>query len=139
LSKTDRIQFKYCWIDRTDYGCISTFNDGTFVKSCPHPELPHYAVVSHRMGSGDDLHEYAAIHDFCHHWTHEYLFSEPSPSLWGVAHRQPVPDRAAAYEEAVVMTFQRWLKTNERPIIAGVDWDDMKHKALKLLRNWECR
>jgi hypothetical protein len=30
-------------------------------------------------------------------------------------------------------TFQRWLRANERPILGGVDWDDLKRDALCMM------
>jgi hypothetical protein len=53
--------------------------------------------------------------------------------IWSMAHRL-IPDPGIAVaEEALVMTIQRWLRANERPIISGVDWDDLKRRALEAL------
>lgn len=133
-----RVRLKFCTIEKTAEGCLSVFDDGTSVPSIPHPDDPHYHVVAHRLGYGeghtlDVLHRYCYEHDFVHHFVAEYLFDAPSPSLWGVAHNDPVPEHHAACEEAIVMTFQRWLRANEQPIIAGVDWHAMKAAALRLI------
>jgi hypothetical protein len=137
LAKTGRIQFKYCWIDRTDFGCITRFFDGATVKSLPHPEDPHYTVIAHRTGCGDDLHRYAREHDAMHHLLAEWLFDAPSPGLWGVAHGKEVTPSEAAIEECGVHVLQAWVRCSQEPIISGVDWHSLKHKAVKLLRNWE--
>lgn len=46
--------------------------------------------------------------------------------------REPDPAEAL-FEEMAVQTFQRWMRANERPILAGVDWDALKADALTLI------
>jgi hypothetical protein len=128
-----RIQLAHARIERTAYGCCSTFADGAVLPSQAH-WTPHYYVVSHRTGNGDDVVAYAFHRDFAHHFLAERLLGKPSPALWGAAHGKPVTPGEAAIEEAAVMTFQRWLHANERPIIGpGVDWDSLKADALAML------
>jgi hypothetical protein len=127
------IHLRHAVIDLTDFGCISTFADGAVLPSQAH-YTPHYYVVSHRTGCGDDVVAYAFRHDFVHHFLAERLLDKPSPALWGAAHGNPVSPGEAAIEESAVMTFQKWLHANERPIIGpGVDWDALKAEALALL------
>jgi hypothetical protein len=33
----------------------------------------------------------------------------------------------------LTQTFQRWLRAHERPIVADVDWDQLKARAITLL------
>ena len=115
-----------------DWGCTTHFADGSRVSATPH-STPHYHVVSHRVGLGDDIlrycHTHEAMHLFAEHWLHE----RPSRVLWALAHGKMLSGREATYEELAAQAMQRWLFANERPISAGVDWDAFKAAALEVL------
>jgi hypothetical protein len=49
------VRLKHATIERTAFGCVTRFGDGSFVNSVPHPQDRHYYVVAHRCGYGDDL------------------------------------------------------------------------------------
>jgi len=106
------------------------FHDAARVESFPH-EIPHYYVIAHRTGYGDDLRWYCREHDFFHNFCEEFFHDRPSPVLWSLAHGSEIEN--SAYEELMVQTCQRWVRTNERPIIGGVDWDQFKQQALQYL------
>lgn len=109
-----------------------TFLDGASIESWPH-DTPHYHVNAHRLGYNGDLLTYCRDHDFFHAFCEQWFFDRPSLTLWAVAHNEPVPEDADAYEEMAVMTCQRWVRANERPIIGNVDWDLFKTTALAQL------
>jgi hypothetical protein len=126
------IKLKYASIDFTDWGCRTTFNDGAYADAIPH-HTPHYHVIAHRTGYGDDVLAYCQEHEFCHLFLEERLYDRPSLVLTGVATLKMLNGREAAYEEVAAQTFQRWLRANERPICSGLDWDGLKRDALDLL------
>lgn len=98
-----------------------------------HHTTPHYYVIAHRLGYGDDLRQYALEHEVCHHLVCEWLLERPSPVLWALAHGEPVDAGEAAFEELAAMALQRWVRANERPIVGNVDWDGLKELALEKL------
>jgi len=53
--------------------------------------------------------------------------------IWKLAHGEPIDLPAAAREEMMVQTVQRWVRGGERPIIGDVDWLGLKARALTLL------
>lgn len=113
-------------------GAFTSYADGTSYAAQPH-DTHHYAVIAHRCGYGDDILAYAREHEACHHIAAEWICGWTSKVLWPLAHgREPDPYDAIS-EEALTMTFQRWLRANERPIIGGVNWDGLKGRALALL------
>lgn len=120
-------------VERTHYGCVTRFDDGSFVNSCFHPQDPHYHVVSNRCGYADDLHAYCFEHEVAHCFLSEKLFFRPSPVLWALAHGRELEGPQAALEEVLVQTFQRWLRAAEQPIVAGVDWFGLRDDARALL------
>lgn len=124
------IQLNHCKIEWTPTGCRTSFSDGSSIASFPH-EIPHYYIIAHRCGYGDDLLAYCREHDFFHGYCEEYFNNRASPILWSLAHGDEIVD--SVYEELVVQTCQRWVRCNERPIIGGVDWDNFKQKALNFL------
>ncbi len=126
------IQLLYCTVKWTDSGCTTRFSDGAEIPSWPH-KTPHYYVISHRTGYSDDILSYCREHDACHSLIEEWLHDKPSDILWAAAHGFPLNGTDSAYEEMATQTFQRWLRANERPILAGVDWDVLKRDALVLL------
>lgn len=122
---------KYCSIRWTIEGCLTKFDDGAEIASFPH-DIPHYYVISHRSGYGDDRLTYCREHDFFHSFCEEYFQNRASPILWSLAHGDEIEN--SVYEELIVQTCQRWVRGNERPIIGGVDWDSFKRQALELLQ-----
>lgn len=129
---TRTIRLKHCEVRLWHWGCETVFPDGSSVPSVPH-ESPHYWVISHRCGYGDDILAYCVEHDFAHAFVAEKIFGGPSAVLSGIAQGRPLKGSHAAYEELAAQTFQRWLRANERPIIGGCDWDGWKAEALELL------
>jgi hypothetical protein len=126
------IHLKHAAVELTDWGCVTHFADGASYPAQLH-DTKHYAIVSHRMGLGDDLLRYAQEHELVHHIAAEFFHDRPSPVLWGLAHGELIPIADAAFEEAMVMTCHRWVRANERPIIGGVDWDALRYRALAVL------
>ena len=128
-------------------GAFTTYEDGTSYAAQPH-NTPHYDEIARRCGYGlpDGPHPhsrrdrdeasrlaYCRKHEVCHHIVSEWIGGHTSRVLWPLAHgREPVPYEAIA-EEALAITFQRWLRANERPMIGDVDWDELKARALTLL------
>lgn len=123
-----------CQIEKTDFGSVTRFDDGSYVNSVAYTDA-HYHVIAHRCGYNDDVLQYCFEHDFCHLFISLHLLNKPSPILWALAHGSQIPDHEAAFEEIAVHAFQRWLRANEQPIVAGVDWFGMKAMALDLLDN----
>jgi hypothetical protein len=134
-SKTSvrQIHLRFAKIEETDFGCVTTLNSGLIVPAWPHPELPHYHIVSHRCGYGDDLKRYCFEHDFAHLFLCEKLLERQCPVLWGMAINKEVPAQEAAFEEMAAQAFQVWLRANERPFVGGIDWDLLKAEALAYL------
>ena len=127
------IQLKHSKLERTDYGSLTTFEDGKSIASIPHYQDHHYHVIAHRTGYEDDLHTYCVEHDFAHLFVMEKLHGIPSPILWALAHGEKIPENAQVFEELASQTFQRYLRANEQPIIGGVPWPELKQEALALL------
>jgi hypothetical protein len=113
-------------------GAFTSYADGTSYAAHPH-DTHHYHVIAHRCGYGDDILTYAREHEVCHHIVSEWIGGHTSKVLWPLAHGRDPDPAEAVYEEALAMTFQRWLRANERPIIGGVDWTGLKSRALALL------
>lgn len=133
----------YAEVILTDDGCYSQFADGSTWGSQPH-DTPHYDEIAKRCGylkAGQPDDERRAVarmaycreHEVCHHVVGAVFYKGPSPVLWALAHGGDVTPEAAALEEAMVMTLQRWLRAGERPIIGGVDWDAIKLRLALLL------
>lgn len=116
----------------TPDGCVTTFANGASYGAQPH-FTPHYHVAAHRCGYGDDLLRYARDHEACHLFIERDFLAGRSGVLRKLANGHPVHPGEAAVEEAAVMTLQRWLRANERPMIGGVAWDALKREALGLL------
>jgi hypothetical protein len=129
------IRLRYAVLGWTPQGCTTFFEDGTEVSAWPHPDMPHYHVIAHRLGYGDDLLAYCREHEAAHLFVEERLHNRPSRVLWALAHGQRISGCDAGYEEMAAQQFQRWLRANERPIVSGVDWDGLKRDALGLLND----
>lgn len=126
------IELRYAAMSFDGYNAHSTFFDGRAVVSWPHPDQHDYHIISERCGYNFDLARYNFEHEFCHHFLAERLFDRPSPVLWAVAHSEPPPPDYL-YEEIAVQTFQAWLRSNVRPIVADCNWGDLKLEALAYL------
>ena len=119
-------------LGKYEAGCFTRYDDGSSYGA-HHHETPHYYVIAHRCGYGDDLARYCYEHEGCHHFAAEWIGGYTSKVLWPLAHGRDPHPVDAVFEEAMAMTLQRWLRANERPIIGGVDWDGLKQRALALL------
>lgn len=137
----------------TDDGCYSVFHeDGSAWGAQPHA-TPHYDEIARRCGyfrrerrrrqetiahyerdvAAPARMAYCREHEVFHHIVGAVFYGGHSPVLWALAHGLPITDQAAALEEAMVMTLQRWVRAGERPIIGGVDWDGLQLRALLVL------
>jgi hypothetical protein len=128
------IHLKFASVERTEFGCVTRFDDGSFVNSTFHPQDPHYHVIAHRTGYEDDLHAYCLEHELVHCLLSERLHSRASPVLWALAHATEISGAEAAFEELSVQAFQRYLRAAEQPIVGGIDWLALKREAEVLLR-----
>jgi hypothetical protein len=127
------VLLRYCAVEYKSWGCITRFPDGNSIDARPHPELSHYHVVSHRCGYGDDLLGYAREHEIAHAFIAERFHDSPSYVLSRLANGEAVDPGIALLEEIAAQTFQRWVRANERPILAGADWDALKADFLALV------
>lgn len=127
------MQLNYCSIEWTEYGCVTYFEDGSEASAWPAWDDPHYRVISHRLGYGDDLLSYCREHDFCHCVVEQSLHDRPSRVIWALAHGTVLSGPESSYEEFAAQALQRFLRANEWPIVSGVDWEAIKWKALELL------
>lgn len=126
------VALSYCTIEYTEWGCLTRFPDDTSAPATPH-YTPHYYVITHRLGYGDDVLTYCREHEVCHSLVAEWFQDTPSAVLWDLAH-QKVPDPIVAlHEEVMVQMVQRWVRGAERPILADVDWDGLRARALEVL------
>jgi hypothetical protein len=125
-------------------GCVTAYDDGTSYGAHPH-DTPDYDEITRRCGYweawpglGPLLRAQARLrycreHEASHHIVSEWIMGRSSQVLWPLAHGYDPDPADAVQEEALTMTFQRWLRANERPIIGGVDWNGLKARALALL------
>lgn len=127
------IGMKYCDIIWTPEGCVTRFPDGAEVEAHPHPEMPHYHVISHRCGYGDDVMRYCREHELAHIFVSERLMNAPSYVLSTLAHGEKQDLGIVLYEEMAAQQMQRWVRANERPILSGANWDNLKRDFLSLL------
>ncbi len=128
-------QLRFCLIQYSPAGCTTWFKDGTHVDATPHPEMPHYHVIAHRCGYGDDLLAYCREHEVAHELVAEWFTDSPSDVLWCLAHNQTPNAWHVVCEETMAQQLQCFVRANERPIISGVDWDGLKTHALSVLDN----
>jgi len=126
------IQIGAATVEYTPDGCVTRYPDLTHYGAQPH-DTPDYREITRRCGYGDDILTYACEHEVCHHIVSEFLMGRPSQVLWPLAHGYEPDPADAVQEEALTMTFQRWLRAGERPIIGSVDWYGIRARALALL------
>lgn len=131
------IQLKYCRIAYTKDGATTFFPDGTSVDAIPHPDMPHYIRVAADCGYDGDTLAYCREHEAAHSLIAEWLCDAPSQVLWALAHNEKLPKSVVIYEEIAAQALQRWLRKNERPIVSGVRWDDLRDYALAKLAEAE--
>lgn len=123
------IGFATCLMEFTEWGCVTKFRDGAILNSIPH-DTPHYYVIAHRCGYGDDILRYCQEHDLAHlvfteHFNHRTV-------LWDVA-KGNKPDRIMAiFEELSAQSLQRYARCNEEPIVSDVDWSIVRDRFLFL-------
>jgi len=132
-STDKRISLQFCDVFFTEWGAETVFPDKARIAAYPHPEMPHYSVIAHRCGYGDDLMAYCREHEFAHSFIEERLHGRPSEVLSALARGGTLSGYVAAYEEGMAQAFQAFLRANARPISSGVPWDRLKADALKLL------
>lgn len=126
------IQIGTATVEYTPDGCATHYPDGTHYGAQPH-DTHHYHVIAHRCGYGDDILRYCREHEAAHHMVSEWIAGRRSEVLWPLCHGYDPDQAEAVMEEIAAQAFQRWLRANERPIIGGLDWDDLKARALALL------
>jgi hypothetical protein len=85
-------------------------------------------------GLGRDIWQYCFEHEFCHHFVAQWIGDKSSYVLTCLAAGRRPDLQQGVSEEVLTQTFQRWLRTNERPIVSDVNWDEMKARALNILR-----
>lgn len=128
-------RLKFATVEWLKEGKIRTtlHADGATCDAVPDTG-PHYHVISHRCGYGDDVWRYAYEHEVCHALVAEFFFDSESPVLRGVAGPgKMLSGKEAAAEELMAQTLQRFLRAGERPIIGGVKWDELRERASSLL------
>jgi len=140
------IQIGTATVEYTPDGCVTRYADGTSYGALPH-NTSDYDLIAKRLGylkgvwrgaaperiRAETRMAYCREHECAHHMVSEWIMGRPSQVLWPLAHGYEPDPADAVQEEALAMTFQRWLRANERPIIGGVDWDALKARALALL------
>lgn len=115
-----------------DGGCYTVYPDGKSWGAEPH-DTADYHIIANRLGYGDDIMRYAIDHEVAHHCVTEWAFNRRSAVLWPLAHGMKPVLRWAVAEEALAMTFQKWLRCDERPIIGDVDWHGLKARATEAI------
>lgn len=125
------LRLLHCSLEWTERGARVCFPGGAGeTEAWPHPDDHHYHVISHRLGYGDDLLAYCREHELAHAVIAEEFMNAPSYVLRMLA-RGATPDpKRAVIEEILVATLLRWVRANERPIIADCDWDKIKSTFL---------
>jgi hypothetical protein len=123
----------FCTAYLYDGWAWTAFPDGSGFGAFPHDE-PDYRELSRRLGY-DSTMDYCWQHEVCHNLVEQEVFGRPSPILWALAHGLRHPD-TTPYEEALVQAFQGFLRGATPTMTAvapGVDWWEIKQKALGLL------
>lgn len=130
------IELRFAALEYVPEGAVSHFRDGSSFGALPH-DKPHYHAIAHRLGYEGDILRYAREHELAHHLIAEE-FDQPSTVIWDLAH-DLVPDRfAAAAEEALAMSLQRYARTNEVPMVDRIDWQRLRARFLALTEEHPC-
>lgn len=119
-------------LEFTDEGAVTHYDDGASWGAYPHPEQLHYHVIAHRCGYGDDLLAYCQEHELAHHVVAE-AFGSPSLVLFALAHGDEPGPAIAAAEESLAINLQRYVRTNEHPMVDGFPWEQARDRFLALL------
>jgi hypothetical protein len=126
------MRMKYCTIEWTEDGAATTFNGNVRCPSFPHPEQPHYHVIAHRCGCGDDVRQYCRDHELAHVLLSEvFQHCAPASLLETAVYGKAQDWGTNMLEECTAHVLQRWVRCNERPIIGRCDWDSIKRKFLE--------
>lgn len=124
------IQLAHATLEFTDDGAVTKFSDGSRYGALPHDE-PHYHAIAHRLGYEGDILRYCQEHELAHHLIAEYF--DRTPVMWALAYGGRPDAFATAAEEALAMALQRYLHTNEVPLIDRVDWDGLRERMKEKL------
>lgn len=124
------VQLRFCRLDYTPAGVVTTFPDGRQWGALPHDE-PHYHALAHRFGYEGDILAYCREHELAHHLVAE-TFGSHSLVLFALAHGETPSPALAAAEEALAMALQRYTRAGEHPFIDKVDWPALKARFLEL-------
>lgn len=132
LSKARKAVTRFATVTSDGWAVTVTFHDG---KTCPAvpSDDPHYYVIAHRCGYGDDRAAYCFEHEVAHLIVSEFFWGLPSVVLRGVAEGKPLSGASAATEELMAQTLQRYVRAKEEPIIGGVKWGELRAKFLAAL------
>jgi hypothetical protein len=90
----------------------TTLSDGTVLTATSNYGREHAARARDLGYEGSDSEVVDAMnrdHDATHQHVARMLGLEDSPTLWAVAHDEPINPELADYEERVVFHFQRRL------------------------------
>jgi len=140
------IQIGNATVEYTPDGCLTRYADGSSFGALPH-DTPDYDLIAKRLGylkgtwrgaaperaRAEARMAYCRDHECAHHIASEWIMGRRSQVLWPLAHGYEPDPADAVQEEALTMTFQRWLRAGERPIMGSVDWCGIKARALALL------
>jgi hypothetical protein len=126
------IRLRFASLEFTADGALTIFPDGSSWGALPHPEMPHYHALAHRLGYEGDTLAYCREHELAHHVLSEG-FGSHSLVLWALAHGEKPTPMIAAAEESLALNLQRYARTNEHPFVDGCDWPALKARFLSLL------
>lgn len=121
-----KVSLRFCSIEWTERGALTTFPDGGSTEAFPHPEQPHYHVIAHRCGYGDNLLAYCREHELAHIVVAEELCGGASPVLLAQSSGFDLAPGEDVLEELAAQALQRFVRANERPIVGGVEWDRLR-------------
>lgn len=124
------LRLRYCSIEWTERGARVSFLGGADTEAWPHPDDHHYHVISHRLGYGDDVMAYCREHELAHAVIAEEFMDGPSYVLRMLARGMTPDPKIAVVEELLVAAVLRWVRGNERPIVADFDWDGLRARFL---------
>lgn len=122
------IRTRFAELELTSSGAVTHWPDGTSWGAFPY-DTPHYHYLAFAYGYGGDILKYCQEHEHAHHLIAEE-FGSHSHVIWALAHGEQPSRMIAAAEEALVMTLQRYARTNAPPLIEGVDWLALKCRLL---------